>query len=166
MPQPRPSAMPQSSIVYPPRSGRVTTTSWVPLCFSKFSSSPEMWLRIHSSMRLARSTTRPLKGGMAGPEACAHAGASRHKSNSRIDGGNRGRLLRDGELGHLLVGGVEECGPPAAGYGGKLGVIEPDRLDVVAPGDRDAVLRPFELGLEGLEVGVRLQLRVLLRHYQ
>jgi hypothetical protein len=42
------------------------------------------------------------------------------------------------------------------------GVVRLHRLDVVAPRDRDPVLRALQLGLQGQEVLVRLQVRIAL----
>src|SRR3990170_353936 len=59
---------------------------------------------------------------------------------------------RNVEGRHRLGGGVEHRAPDAAREGGDLGVIDAHRLDVVAPRDRDPVLRAFELRLQRQEV--------------
>src|SRR3546814_4822631 len=56
--------------------------------------------------------------------------------------------------------GIEERGPPAAGNGPELGVVDAHRLDEVAARDRDAILRAFELRLERQEILVGLQVGI------
>src|SRR6201988_3537203 len=73
----------------------------------------------------------------------------------------RGTLDR-GELRHRLVGTEEGRGPQEAGEGLELGVVDPHRLDVVAPGDGDAVLGALELRLQRQEVLVRLEVGIVL----
>src|SRR5215471_17796430 len=63
-----------------------------------------------------------------------------------------GGLLGDGEILHRLGVGIEDGAPPAARNGPDLGIVALDRGDVVAPGDGDAVLGAFELGLQREEI--------------
>jgi hypothetical protein len=73
-----------------------------------------------------------------------------------------GCILACRELRHRLVGTEERRGPQYAGERLELGIVGPNRLDVVATRDRDAVFSAFELGLEREEVLVRLEVRVVL----
>src|SRR5215471_3307360 len=78
----------------------------------------------------------------------------------------RGRLgvVGGGELRHRLVSAEEGGGPEHARKGLELGIIGANRVDVVAPCDRDPVLGALELRLESQEVLVRLEVRVVLAH--
>src|SRR5215831_10951440 len=75
-----------------------------------------------------------------------------------------GHVLGDRKRLHGLVAPIERRGPDHAGECAQLRVVLPHRFDVVAPGDRDAVLRAFELRLQRQEVLVRFQIGIALRH--
>src|SRR5262245_58686306 len=127
---------------------------------------------------LAWSTTRPVSEGklMAKAVAIVHSSAAsaegRHnRLPSRAEKilaalmsmpSRRGALefnlrrlgciLSCRELRHRLVGTEERRGPQYAGERLELGIVGPNRFDVVAPRDRDAIFGTFELGLEREEV--------------
>src|SRR5471032_991795 len=62
---------------------------------------------------------------------------------------------------------VHQAMPEAAGKGADLGVVLFHAENEVTPRHTDAVFRAFQLGLQGQEVLVRLQVRVTLRdHHQ
>ena len=66
------------------------------------------------------------------------------------------------EFRHRLIGAEECIGPNDTGERPQLRIVEAYRLDVVAPGNRDAVLGAFELRLECQEVLVGLEVGIIL----
>src|SRR6266487_1420111 len=174
--QRRPSSTPKSSIEVPCSDLRVTTTSWSVVLASSSASFCVSAARIAGSRILASSTTRPLSVGKTSATAgiasktktkkssvrlacrrrrpsCSHAALTAQPSKLHLRGpghvfGNRKRL-------HGLVAPVERRGPDHAGERAQLRVVLADRFDVVAPGNGDAILGPFELRLQGEEILVR-----------
>src|SRR6516162_3422513 len=191
--QRRPSSTPKSSIEVPCNDRRVTTTSWSLVLASKSASFWVSAARAAGSRILASSTTRPLSVGRTSATAGTAASQSKAQKNSarlarrrRAPSAERrpasgwhaaltaqpselhlrrpGHVFGDRERLHGLVVPVEGGGPNHAGERAQLRVVLPHRFDVVAPGDRDAVLRAFELRLQREEVLVRLQIGIALRH--
>src|SRR5262249_45760468 len=182
--QRRPSSTPKSSIEVPCNDLSVTTTSWSLLLASRSASFWVSAARVAGSRILASSTTRPLSVGKTSATAGTAASQRRAQKNSaRLARRRRppcaegrpasgrpaaltaqpselhlwrpGHVFGDRERLHGLVAPVERRGPDHAGKRAQLRVVLPHRFDVVAPGDRDAVLRAFELRLQREEVLVR-----------
>src|SRR6516164_4177461 len=166
--QRRPSSTPKSSIEVPCNDLRVTTTSWSVVLASRSASFWVSAARVAGSRILASSTTRPLSAG----RTSANAGRTASKRNaekssarlarrrspsasdwhaaltaqpSELHLRRPGHVLGDRERLHGLVAPVERRGPDHAGERAQLRVVLPHRVDVIAPGDGDAVLRAFEL---------------------
>ena len=72
------------------------------------------------------------------------------------------RAVVGGKFGHRLGAAEKGRRPQHAGEGLQRRIVDPHRFDVVAPGDGDAVFGAFQLRLQGKEVLVRLQIRVIL----
>src|SRR4249919_1369623 len=73
-----------------------------------------------------------------------------------------GRALAGSELRHRLIGPEERRGPDHAGECSELSIIGPNRLNVVAARNRDAVFSAFKLGLKRKKILIRLEIRVVL----
>ena len=71
------------------------------------------------------------------------------------------RGLVGGELGHRLVAAKKRRCPNEARERLQAGVIGPDRLDIIAPRDGDAVLGAFELRLQGEKILIRFQIGII-----
>src|SRR5262249_3408293 len=109
-----------------------------------------------NSARPARGRRRPSRlsaGGREraasaerGPASDGHAALTAQPSELHL--WRPGHVFGDRERLHGLVVPVEGGGPNHAGERAQLRVVLPHRFDVVAPGDRDAVLRAFELRLQ------------------
>src|SRR6516162_2389589 len=181
----RPSSTPKSSIEVPCNDLRVTTTSWSLVLASKSASFWVSAARVAGSRILASSTTRPLSAGRTSATAGRAASKRKAQKNSARLARRRGPRPRSHALtarpselhlrrpGHVfgdrkrlhgLVAPVERRGPDHAGERAQLRVVLPHRVDVIAPGDGDAVLRAFELRLQRQEVLVRFEIGIALRH--
>src|SRR6202023_4330631 len=66
-----------------------------------------------------------------------------------------------GEFGHWLVAPKKRRCPNEARERPQAGIIGPDRLDIIAPRDGDAVLGAFELRLQCEKVLVRFQIGIV-----
>ena len=62
------------------------------------------------------------------------------------------RIIICGELCHGFVGAEKCCGPQYAGEGFERGIVDPHRLDIVAPRNSNPIFGAFELRLERKEV--------------
>src|SRR2546430_4475516 len=176
--QRRPSSTPKSSIEVPCSDLRATTTSWSVVLASSSASFCVSAARIAGSRILASSTTRPLSVGKTSATAGTAASKTKaKKSSARLARRRRpplsswhaaltaqpselhlrrpGHVFGDRKRLHGLVAPVERRGPDHAGKRAQLRIVLPHRFDVVAPGDRNAVLGPFELRLQGEEILVR-----------
>src|SRR6266540_6814772 len=185
--QRRPSSTPKSSIEVPCSDLRVTTTSWSVVLASSSASFCVSASRAAGSRMLASSTTRPLSAGKTSAMAGTAASKTKTKKGSARLARRRppplrswhaaltaqpselhlrrpGHVFGDRKRLHGLVAPVERRGPDHARECAQLRVVLPHRFDVVAPGDGDAVLRAFELGLQREEVLVRFQIWIALRH--
>src|SRR6266540_6875652 len=172
-----PSSTPKSSIEVPCSDLRVTTTSWSVVLASSSASFCVSAARIAGSRILASSTTRPLSAGKTSAMAGTAASKTKtKKSSARLARRRRpplswhaaltaqpselhlrrsGHVFGDRKRLHGLVAPVERRGPDHAGKRAQLRVVLSHRFDVVASGDGDAVLRAFELRLQGEEILVR-----------
>src|SRR5262249_36059100 len=185
--QRRPSSTPKSSIEVPCNDFSVTTTSWSVVLASRSASFWVSAARVGWSRILASSTTRPLSAGRTSANAGSAASHSKAQKSSARLARRRSpsasdwhaaltaqpselHLRRSGhvfgirERFHGLVAPVERRGPDDAGERTQLRVVLPHRVDVVAPGDGDAVLGALELRLQREEVLVRFQIGIALRH--
>src|SRR6185436_778602 len=160
--------------------GTIRTAIWLPLRASNERRSCSSEETCSGFSVPVRSVTRPFSGGTA---ICAHTETATSKTNRarnaftdslellllllpEIDLGRLGdlALVLDGEIG---LGLVAEC--HRGQVRGELthgDVVLLNRLDVAVACDRDAVLRALELRLQIAEVGVRLELRIVLRDHQ
>src|SRR2546430_2616278 len=152
-----------SSTTRPLSAGRTSATAGTAASQSK----------VHkNSARLARGRRRPSRLSASGRERAAsaergpasegHAALTAQPSELHLR--RPGHVFGDRERLHGLVVPVEGGGPDHARERAQLRVVLPHRFDVVAPGDRDAVLRAFELRLQREEVLVRFQIGIALRH--
>src|SRR5688572_16987365 len=160
--------------------GTIRTATWLPLRASKsasFASSPARW---SAASVLVRSVTRVLSAGTA-TSAASHCGRSDNAAASSARDARReimvwlfaeihlGRLadfllVLDGELRLFLV--AEQHRRQIGRELAHGRVVFLDRLDIAVTRDRDAVFGTFQLGLQVAEVGIRLELRIVLRHHQ
>src|SRR3546814_148012 len=168
MPQWRPSWEPKSSIAVPCSDGRVTTTSWLELASSWLRSCATRRRSCSALSRSALSTTRLVRRGNssaasacpANPAALATTTSSRTAAVQRTNGSGTPAALIEVHLRRLgyRLGlreglarrhvGIEDRRPDAAGEGTQLGVVDLDRLNVVAPRHRDAIFGALELRLD------------------
>src|SRR3954471_14156266 len=160
--------------------GTISTAIWLPFRASNERRSCSSEATCSGFSVPVRSVTRPLSGGTA---SCAHAEtASSNTTRARnAFTGFLERLLlflaeiHLGRLGDLtLVLDREVClRLVAERHRGQVrrelahgDVVLLDRLDVAVARDRDAVLRALELRLQVAEIGVGLELRIVLRDHQ
>src|SRR5215467_14157759 len=72
------------------------------------------------------------------------------------------RTLARRKYRHRLIAAKQRIRPDDAGERPQLGIIDPRRFDVVAPSDRDAILRPFKLRLKCKKVLIGFEIRIVL----
>src|SRR5215813_14171558 len=157
---------------WPSREDTVATTSWMPDFDSRFASFCSIASRVAGSMMLAWSTMRPESGGKLSAKAPAIVNNSAAKMATGgmtllpraeevrpavilmplcRDGSLEfhlrwlGRVFARGELRHRLVAAEDRVCPNDARECPQLGIVETHGFDVVAPGNRNAVLGALEL---------------------
>src|SRR5262249_9021885 len=158
---------------------------------SRSASFCSMALRVAGSMMLAWSTTRPESAGKLSAKAPTIAksraarAATGHRTllpraeevrppvilvplyrhgSSEFHLRRLGRIFGRGELRHRFVTAENSVGPDKAWERPQLGIVETHRFDVVAPGDRNAVLGALELRLQRQEVLIGFKIGIILAH--
>src|SRR5262245_47896135 len=132
-----------SSTTRPLSAGRTSATAGTTASQSKAQRNSRLARGRRPSSRLSASGRERAASAERGPASQGHAALTAQPSELHLR--RPGHVFGNRERLHGLVVPIEGRSPNHAGERAQFRVVLPHRFDVVAAGDRDAVLRAFEL---------------------